>query len=151
MSNMAVSLNLESCRTRKRHSRPPKRPSTVKHGLKRSHKQRRCLLSIHNIIMREPESQPPGRRHITDLAPPSNVFLGLALDKQNRHDDAEKAYGAAIKAKDRDALAWQGLVAVYEKQGQSRVDDYRRAAIRLVHVFEEQWVDPSKKFTRAMF
>jgi superkiller protein 3 len=44
------------------------------------------------------------------------VFLGLALDKQDKNDEAEKAYNVAATIKANDPLAWQGLITLYEKQ-----------------------------------
>ena len=45
----------------------------------------------------------------------AQVFLGLALEKQNQYDASEAAYQAATKIKEKDLLAWQGLVTLYEK------------------------------------
>lgn len=63
-----------------------------------------------------------------------NVFLGLALDKQNRDDEAKRAYQAAIKSKSNDALAWQGLISLYEKHANKDIDDYCSAALRLAEI-----------------
>lgn len=68
-----------------------------------------------------------------------NVFLGLAQDKLNNNDDAEKAYLAAIRAKDNDRTAWQGLINLYEKQGENKLDAYRNAAIKLALLFGEEY------------
>ncbi|KAI9825314.1 MAG: hypothetical protein M1819_000560 [Sarea resinae] len=65
----------------------------------------------------------------------ANVFLGLALDKQGNFEEAIKAYDAATKIKDNDALAWQGLVNLYENQTVKNVDDYRQAAVRLAEIY----------------
>ncbi|THC96519.1 hypothetical protein EYZ11_004018 [Aspergillus tanneri] len=67
----------------------------------------------------------------------ANVFLGLALDKCNNSNDAEKAYHAATRIKQRDKTAWQGLVNLYEKQGNHKLDSYREAVINLGHIFAE--------------
>ena len=64
----------------------------------------------------------------------SNVFSGLALEKQNRDDEAKEAYKIAIKTKSNDALAWQGLISLYEKHVNKDVDDYCSAALRLAEI-----------------
>ena len=69
----------------------------------------------------------------------SNVFLGLAMEKLDRHDDAARAYQTAIAGKSNDPLAWQGLINLYEKQGQQKVDDYHRAALKLAELYMEAW------------
>lgn len=68
-----------------------------------------------------------------------NVFLGLALDKLGKNEDAERAYIAAIRAKDNDKTAWQGLINLYEKQGGHKVDVYRDAAVKLALLFGEEY------------
>ena len=67
----------------------------------------------------------------------AHVFLGLALEKQTEHDASERAYLAAIKIKDDDLLAWQGLVSLYEKQGGKKLDQYHDAALRLAELHME--------------
>ena len=64
----------------------------------------------------------------------ANVFLGLALDKQNQNEASEKAYRGAINNKKQDVLAWQGLVALYEKQAGEKLDDYHDAALHLAEI-----------------
>lgn len=66
-----------------------------------------------------------------------NVFLGLALDKQNFNDDSETAYRSASKSKPTEALAWQGLITLYEKQMQMKLDEYHQAAIHLAEIYME--------------
>lgn len=68
-----------------------------------------------------------------------NVFLGLAQDKLNNNEDAERAYLAAIRVKDDDRTAWQGLINLYEKQGGNKLDAYRDAAIKLALLFGEEY------------
>lgn len=63
--------------------------------------------------------------------------MGLALDKQNFNDDSETAYRSASKSKPTDALAWQGLITLYEKQTQMKVDEYHQAAIHLAEIYME--------------
>lgn len=67
----------------------------------------------------------------------ANVFLGLALDKQNSNDDSEKAYQSATKSKPTEPLAWQGLITLYEKQMQMKLDEYHQAAIHLAEIYME--------------
>lgn len=72
--------------------------------------------------------------------PASNVFLGLALDKLNKNGEAEAAYLSAIRVKDNDKTAWQGLLNLYEKQGAHKLDQYREAVIKLGLLFAEVYV-----------
>lgn len=65
----------------------------------------------------------------------AKLFLGRAYEKQNKHDDSAKAYHAAANSKPDDSQAWLGLCSVYEAQGQSKVDDYREAAVRVAEIF----------------
>ncbi|KAH0543323.1 hypothetical protein FGG08_002386 [Glutinoglossum americanum] len=67
----------------------------------------------------------------------ANVFLGLARDKLGKYTEAAEAYEAATKIKGNDALAWQGLISLYEKQGGRRVDEYRISAVRLAEIYME--------------
>lgn len=69
-----------------------------------------------------------------------NVFLGLALDKLDHNDESEKAYHAAAKIKDADALAWQGLINLYDKQEDKKLDEYEQAAIRLAKIYGDACV-----------
>lgn len=66
-----------------------------------------------------------------------NVFLGLALDKLNQTQEAEKAYFAATRVKQGDKTAWQGLISLYERQGGQKLDSYREAVLNLGQVFAE--------------
>ncbi|CAO1602709.1 Superkiller protein 3 [Xanthoria calcicola] len=65
----------------------------------------------------------------------ANVFLGLAFEKQNQHEDAEKSYRAATLLKGSDPLAWQGLISLYEQQGGQKLDEYHDATSHLASVF----------------
>lgn len=76
----------------------------------------------------------------TDHFASSNVFLGLSLDRQDENDASETAYKAAVNLKNRDVLAWQGLVSLYEKQAGKKLDDYHDAAIRLAEVHMNEYV-----------
>ena len=68
----------------------------------------------------------------------AKVFLGLAYEKQGQLEASETAYRSAIKLKDKDPLAWQGLVSLYEKQAGKRLDEYRDVAARLAEIFMEK-------------
>ncbi len=65
------------------------------------------------------------------------IFLGFALDKQNKYPEAERAYNAAAKIKSNDPQAWQGLIKLFEKQGSNRVDAYQVAALKLGEVYRD--------------
>ena len=66
-----------------------------------------------------------------------HVFLGLALEKQSESEASEAAYKSAINFKDKDTLAWQGLVSLYEKQASKKLDQYHDAALRLAIMYME--------------
>ena len=76
---------------------------------------------------------------------PSNVFLGLALEKQNQDDESEQAYNVAAKAKPSDPLVWQGLITLFEKQGGLRLREYHDAALHLAKIYMEAYVDIQPK------
>ena len=65
------------------------------------------------------------------------MFLGLALSKQGKRDEATKPYLAATEIKPKEPLAWQGLISLYDEQGGARLDEYRRAAVQLALIYEE--------------
>ncbi|KAL8855339.1 MAG: hypothetical protein Q9178_008011 [Gyalolechia marmorata] len=65
----------------------------------------------------------------------ANVFLGLGLEKQSRNEESEQAYKAATLLKRNDPLAWQGLISLYEKQGDRKLDEYHDVASHLAAVF----------------
>jgi superkiller protein 3 len=71
----------------------------------------------------------------------SNVFLGLALDKLGKTDQAEKAYLAASRIKNNDKTAWQGLVSLYEQQGSNKLDAYREVTLKLGQIFADSYED----------
>ena len=79
------------------------------------------------------------RKYICSLAA-RNVFLGLALEKQDKNDESEKAYSNASKARNDDPLVWQGLITLYEKQASKKIDEYGIAALRLAELFEKVYV-----------
>ncbi|MCJ1274065.1 Superkiller protein 3 [Puttea exsequens] len=68
----------------------------------------------------------------------ANVFLGLACEKLDQYEASEAAYRAAITAKNKDPLAWQGLISLYERQAGKKLDEYHDAAMNLAQVFMEK-------------
>ncbi|KAK8022835.1 antiviral protein [Apiospora rasikravindrae] len=66
------------------------------------------------------------------------VFLAFALDKKNKLTDAEKAYETATTLRPADPQAWQGLIKLYEKQGDTKLLQYKQAAPKLAAIFHEQ-------------
>ena len=68
----------------------------------------------------------------------ANVFLGLAYEKQDQYEASETAYRAALKSKDKDFLAWQGLVNLYEKQAGKRLEGYHDAVLSLADIYMEK-------------
>lgn len=69
----------------------------------------------------------------------SNVFMGLALDKVHQPDDSIRAYQVAVNARRAEPLAWQGLLGLYERQDQQKVDEYQQTAVRLAEIYKEVW------------
>ena len=69
------------------------------------------------------------------------MFLGLALDKLEQNEQSERIYIAASEIKTNDALAWQGLIALYEKQSSKKIDEYRKAAVRLAEIYMDVYVN----------
>ena len=65
----------------------------------------------------------------------ARLFLGRALEKQEKYDDAAETYQAAAKSKPEDSQAWLGLCSVFEAQGSQKVDEYRDAAVKAAEVF----------------
>lgn len=76
-----------------------------------------------------------------------NIFLGLANDKLNKAEEAEQAYLAATRIKENDKTAWQGLVALYEKQGNYKLDAWHEAALRLAQIFADAYVLDALSYT----
>ncbi|KAK7908941.1 antiviral protein [Apiospora marii] len=66
------------------------------------------------------------------------VFLAFALDKKNKLADAEKAYETATALRPADPQAWQGLIKLYEKQGDTKLPQYKQAAPKLAAIFADQ-------------
>ena len=80
----------------------------------------------------------------------SNVFLGLALDKENENDESEKAYNVAARAKASDPLVWQGLITLYEKQAHRKLGEYHDSALHLAGIYMEAYVIFSKSLALGL-
>ena len=70
-----------------------------------------------------------------------NIFLGLALDKLEQNEQSEKVYITASGIKTNDALVWQGLIALYEKQAGKKIDEYHKAAVSLADLYMDVYVN----------
>ena len=68
------------------------------------------------------------------------MFLGLAYEKLNKYDEAEMVYYTAANSKPTDPLAWQGLIALFEKQAGKRIDQYQEVAARLAECYLNVYV-----------
>ena len=68
----------------------------------------------------------------------AHVFLGLALEKRGQDDASEAAYLAAVSLKEKEPLAWQGLVTLYEKQLGTKSDRLHDAVLKLAKIFENE-------------
>lgn len=69
----------------------------------------------------------------------SNVFLGLAYEKSGFHESSEQAYKLAIQSRPKEALAWQGLISLHEKQAGTKLDEYHQAAISLAEIYIQEY------------
>ncbi|KFG82292.1 putative translation repressor/antiviral protein Ski3 [Metarhizium anisopliae] len=65
------------------------------------------------------------------------IFLAFALDKKNQLVEAENFYKKATELRPQDAQAFQGLIKVYEKQGNQRLGEYQAAVMSLAQIFHE--------------
>ncbi|CAK7201910.1 Superkiller protein 3 [Sporothrix eucalyptigena] len=65
------------------------------------------------------------------------IFLGFALDKSSKPNEAVPVYEEATRVKPNDAQGWQGLIQVYEKQGASSIPKYKEAALQLSLIFRD--------------
>ncbi|EKG16415.1 Tetratricopeptide TPR-1 [Macrophomina phaseolina MS6] len=67
----------------------------------------------------------------------ARLFLGRALDKSGRPDDAARAYEEAAAIKPDDDQAWLGLRSLYESSGcgEKRVDEYTKVGLRLGEIY----------------
>ena len=91
-----------------------------------AHKYEEAIEQAHSVTAAEPSNYN------------ANVFLGLAYEKQSRYEESEAAYRTAIKGKDKDALAWQGLVSLYERQTGDKLDSYHDAVLALAGIYMDK-------------
>lgn len=66
------------------------------------------------------------------------LFLGFANEKLGKLEDAEKSLKTAASLKQDDVQALKGLVNLYEKQTQAKLDQYHEVTIRLGIIYAEQ-------------
>lgn len=69
----------------------------------------------------------------------SNVFLGRAYEKSGFNENSERAYKSATQSRPKEALAWQGLISLYEKQASKRLDEYHQAASSLAEIYVQEY------------
>jgi superkiller protein 3 len=69
-----------------------------------------------------------------------HLFLGRALDRQGKYDEAVKIYHKAATIKHDDESPWLGLRTVYEAQGSAKVDEYIEASLKLAQAYEAKYV-----------
>ena len=65
----------------------------------------------------------------------ATVFLGRALEKQVKLQEATEAYECATRIKPGDELAWKGLCNAYESQGSQNVDRHTVASMSLARIY----------------
>ncbi|KAJ5725876.1 TPR-like protein [Penicillium malachiteum] len=59
----------------------------------------------------------------------ANLYLGVATDRLNKLEESEAAYLAATRIKPTERTPWQGLIVLYEKQGNQKLDAYHTAVL----------------------
>ncbi|KAI5466851.1 hypothetical protein BGZ63DRAFT_346287 [Mariannaea sp. PMI_226] len=64
-----------------------------------------------------------------------HIFLAFALDKKGKLDEAENKYLAATSLRPQETQAWQGLIKLYEKQGNKKLNGYQHAVINLAPIY----------------
>lgn len=57
-------------------------------------------------------------------------------------DESEAAYLAATRIKPEDRAAWQGLIALYEKQGSQKLDAYHDAVLKFGLTLADRYAYP---------
>lgn len=63
----------------------------------------------------------------------------MALEKSGCYVDSEQAYKLAIESKPKVALAWQGLISLYENQAGKKLDEYHQATTHLVEIYIQEY------------
>jgi superkiller protein 3 len=66
------------------------------------------------------------------------LFLGVAYEKQGDLPQAEKSLLSASKIKPHDIQALKGIINLYEKQGQSKLDLYHNVTTQLATIYASQ-------------
>ncbi|KAM7220710.1 Superkiller protein 3 [Rhypophila decipiens] len=66
-----------------------------------------------------------------------HILLAFALDKKNKLEEAEAKYLAATSLKPADAQGWQGLIKLYQRQGNKKIKQYQRAALKLAEIYRD--------------
>ncbi|KAJ6031120.1 hypothetical protein N7540_001852 [Penicillium herquei] len=59
----------------------------------------------------------------------ANLYLGVATDRLDKPEESEAAYLAATRLKPTERTPWQGLIVLYEKQGDRKLDAYHTAVL----------------------
>ncbi|KAF4989405.1 hypothetical protein FGRMN_9130 [Fusarium graminum] len=67
----------------------------------------------------------------------AHIFLAFALDKKDRLDQAQESYRSATWLRPQEAQAWQGLVKLFEKQGNKKLVDYQQAVVNLAQIYRD--------------
>ena len=89
----------------------------------KSNKFDEAIALAEEIIEREPKNYQ------------ARVFLGFSHDKKDDLTAAEKAYREAILLRPQDAQAFQGLIKLFEKQGDRKIKEYRESVEFLGQAF----------------
>lgn len=53
--------------------------------------------------------------------------------------DSEHAYKLAIQSRPKEALAWQGLISLYEKQAGKKLPEYHQATTDLAEIYMQEY------------
>lgn len=78
-------------------------------------------------------------RDLIGTSPPNYlalIFLGFSFSKLHRNQEAEETYKSAIQLKASEPQAWQGLIKLYEVQGNEKIEDYQVAALHLAEIYQ---------------
>jgi superkiller protein 3 len=65
----------------------------------------------------------------------AHVFAGVSLLNLSRFEESEKEYRDAISGNKTNPLAWQGLVNLFEKQG--NLSGLKEASLALADIYSE--------------
>ncbi|KAK3990962.1 Superkiller protein 3 [Cladorrhinum sp. PSN332] len=67
----------------------------------------------------------------------AHLFQAFSLDKKNKLDEAETTYLAAANHKPAEPQAWQGLIRLYQRQGNKKIKQYQHAALKLAEIYRD--------------